>query len=452
MAGNAIVEFLLKWSEQGGQLPEKVKRDLDQMSRGGQQARSVVEELGAAFQRVEKNEPTLAVRRVRAAVEELAASAAGATGPMGRLIGTLGALGGGGALTLGVIAGIAGIAVEVKSLTDLAGKLEEAMTKASDAIAGLGGPQATRLVQLRQLREQASNAQDPGFWTKLADILLLPVGLGDVTSARRTSRASQAASATTGANILEGQITGTRSGDTQRAGEKWAKDFIAGVDAEIHASLQDSRHILWALTHPAEAADLRFAGGMALFSPRPISQLLPTPGRPPFRPRDVFGEYQGYSGFQGLAPDVNTLGMSLEDIGNAGAGARGISSRELMALMSATFGAIGSTASGGLPGLLSGAGGLSTAAAALKGAPAFLGPLGVGLSGIGLLTSLFHHHHVTVDRYGEEAVRQMREVLGLPQALSYVIANANNDPGLRDTAAGLARQQSRGAVTRIFGP
>lgn len=399
---------------------------------------------------------TEGITAIRRGLDQLAERAAGIEGPVGRIASGLLRFGVSGEIGLGAVAGFAAIGEEIKSVTDFTNHLDEAFQSLSKHLAELSGVSGTPAVQLSQLGE--TQTSQPGLLARLAGRIgsavnpvanLFGFSTDDIQQAFDQLDFAGQLTDQLGRGALGRRGASGRNKAVHDAGEKWAKDFIAGVDAEIHASLQDSRHILYALTHPAGPGDLRFAGGMALFSKSPLDRLLPKPGAPGYNPRNVFGSYEGYQGFQGLSSDVNNLGMTLADIGRADSGTHGINMQTLSAIMAAIFSGISSTKSGGFSGFLGGLGGLSTAAAGLKGAPALLGPLGVGLSGLGLLTSLFHHHHVTVDRFGDEAQRQMREALGLPLSVSYVIANSSGD--LRQTARDLGRLSSRDGVTRIYG-
>ena len=188
MARNqAVIEFLLQWSEKGGNLPDKVKRDLDRMGRSGHDASSVTDRLGLAFERLEKREPTFAVRRIRMAVEDLSTTAIGATGPLGRLAASFASLIPGGTWTLATIGGVAGLVVEFKKLIGQGDAIEATLLKANQGFAAMAGGAAAALSNLSALNFKAEQLSSPRF------IESDPLGISDVSFAARIQRLAEQA-------------------------------------------------------------------------------------------------------------------------------------------------------------------------------------------------------------------------------------------------------------------
>src|SRR5690242_12833879 len=136
MAASALVEFVIKWAEQNGQLPAKVQQDIDRLTRSGAGGGSSMDRLGEAFQRLERREPTQLLRRARMEIEGLVASAVGAEGPLGRLGASLALMGSGGATGLAAITGFAALGLEIKGVVDYT----ESLTGSFERLSALFAP------------------------------------------------------------------------------------------------------------------------------------------------------------------------------------------------------------------------------------------------------------------------------------------------------------------------
>jgi hypothetical protein len=154
---------------------------------------ALTDRLGSAFQHLEQREPTMVIRRVRMAVEEMSASALGATGPMGRLLASFGLLIPGGALTIGVVAGLAGIALEIKKILDFSGQMDTALLKQNEGFARLGGSAAQAAFQLGQAQARLEKLSKPSFAESALSLVNYTSGPGDLSVAMQTQRLSELA-------------------------------------------------------------------------------------------------------------------------------------------------------------------------------------------------------------------------------------------------------------------
>lgn len=82
-----------------------------------------------AFERLEKREPTLLLRRVQLAMEEMGASAVGVEGPMGRLIASMALMAPGSEIGFGIVAGLGAVAGEIHSVLDFTNSLDSALER-----------------------------------------------------------------------------------------------------------------------------------------------------------------------------------------------------------------------------------------------------------------------------------------------------------------------------------
>lgn len=423
MAGNqAVVEFLLKWSESGGQLPEKVKRDLDRMGQSGSQAGSITDRLGDAFTRLEKREPTMVLRRARVAMEDLGAEALDATGPLGRFAVSLASLAPGGTVGAGAIAGTVAIGFEIKKLIDLSGELEKQMGAATDSIAHFGGAGATAWVEVRKLREQIESiSQETGIFGGTFTIF------GGLAEGERTTRATRLATAQTGEELdmraihhQHAETIRRHNEELQQTGEKAARETQRAFDEmtkTIVANLQRQRDIF-----------LRFPERLAVSTQPPPALFGPSK----FRLNQVRDPRTG----KFLYPDQTEYAANIDQGGREPTDSN---KQDPSAIVAATFGLLAS-ARGGAGGALAGLGGLL---GSIKGVNPVIGTV---LQGFGGLVSLFSggQAKVTISRLEEQALEQMRSVQRTPQAFSVNVIGA----GDRATKYRQGRLTQLDAVTR----
>ncbi len=121
--------------------------------------------LGGAFQRFERREPAMAVRDLRFAMNELAASATGLSPGLARIISTFAQLGIGGAIGIGAVAGVAAIGVEIKGIIDYTNSLDrnlEAINAKFAAMVPLAGG-LSKLSALQGVLGTEESAADKGL-------------------------------------------------------------------------------------------------------------------------------------------------------------------------------------------------------------------------------------------------------------------------------------------------
>lgn len=127
-----------------------------QFSQSGTETTSRTEQIGIAFQRLERREPTMALRQVRGALTMLSLEAVGATGPLGRMAESIALLGAGSALVLGALAGLAAFVAAVK----ISERGAEEATKAHEALAA-----AMEKVLTKSATAAAANAMEAAVTT-----------------------------------------------------------------------------------------------------------------------------------------------------------------------------------------------------------------------------------------------------------------------------------------------
>jgi hypothetical protein len=432
MAGNqAVVEFLLKWSEQGGQLPDKVKRDLDRMGQGVGQATTITDRLGLAFTKLERNEPTQALRRVRGVVEELGLGAVGASGKLGQMGFALASLGGPAALT--TVAGVGLIAGAFRLMTLEATRTAEATKKAEEALVDL--VDSPRLRVLEQIigpseePEKGFQGQLEAAQARLAELQAPKPGGGaggrpetlgtpeqiiaqQRTIARLTDDLSHA-------RIKLAKITAGMTEDATAAATRRAKEeeriFNEGTRALIEAANRRREAIYG--TAPRE---------LGVTTQRTMAQILSSVYGPGRLRRTVPLEYavpaEGTFDTGGRLPTAPGQGL------------------DAAALMSSLFALIGSSR-GGTGGALAGLGGVATAA--LPASPL----VGVVLSGLGGMFSLFDHSEDRRTDRIVQAIDRMAKEVGLER-----VTVVFTGPDGHEIRRALSELESSDAVQRVPAP
>src|SRR2546425_1061175 len=132
----------------------------------GDEAVAGADRVSQALGRMERSEPTRALRQTRTAIDELANAATGLNPALGRVVSTLAQFSIGGAVGLGVVGGLAAIGVEIKSLLNTVPNLERAFGKLNDEFAHMGGPGATGFANLRALTQRLEDVQEGDWFTQ----------------------------------------------------------------------------------------------------------------------------------------------------------------------------------------------------------------------------------------------------------------------------------------------
>ncbi len=435
MAGNqAVVEFLLKWSEQGGQLPEKVKRDLDRMGGSTRDAASITDRLGDAFGRLEKREPTMVLRRARTEVASLATSVIGARNPIAGLV-TDFTLMAGGAAAFGTAIGSAGLVLSIRAMvspmaemTKAANTLHEALNKNATAVDRIA-------LAMGNLRTGAEKTV--AIWSSLSGAMQ-SFGLGSVAdffAGKALAGGAQAGRSLTadlqqqGAQFIAGKVQEVQQ-QYMTTGQRWSREAaLLGLppgiqrEAERQGNLYDAGKELPPFTPPQYATvapqlrSLRDQSREVLL--RTTRLRAPPIGKIPFAEYDseYYSQLNAGEGLQPHEPGADTG-----------------------AILSAVLGLVGS-ARGGAGGVVSGLGGLANVA--LKNTPL----LGQALSFGGGLLSLLGGGgppHVIIKSLEEQAIRDMNRVMQIPNSVivSILRANGRTDPQVRSDLTRLANRDA----------
>ena len=463
MAGNqAVVEFLLQWSEQGGQLPEKVKRDLDRMGQSSSRATSITDKLGQALTRLERREPPLFMRQIRGAVDNLAASAIGATGPVGRLAVSLAGLAPGGALTLAGLGGLAVLGLEIKALVNVIADMEKGLRAANSEFAKMVGGAAALRDQLATLQDQEA-AQPNIFMRGLARLgQVLPGQESDLETALQTGRAAEQTGIDLRAGQVQRRITAGHAEtirrheeELRRAADERLRAFNKAVEEAIRTDtrrLQDRRF-----------ETPRLAGGFAIEPPTglrgPAPQLATSALADESQARfnDRMEEYAQL--LENMIPLQQQFDMAVAQLrADTAAGLfpaeqldaaiahlnetmlKGGRSAQISSaqMITAFFGML-QAAQGGFGGLLSGIGGIVGIGNPL---------LGAALGGLGGFISASESRGVRVDEYGARAIDQMRQARQGPDNVTVQIISPTGEL-LDEFIYEQGRRTRRDAVDRV---
>lgn len=421
-----------------------------------------VERGGARVQPVMRN-ATEGLSSVRRGMEMLAFQAAGVEGPVGRVAAGLLMFGTGSAIATGVVGVFGAIALAVKEIEAPLQAATDAMTKFAESMDHSRTPMQQYNQLLDDMMEKAGRAQGltaaglaastgglPG--AQLISQLITRLTTGQMTAANTAAVAGADA-----AKVAMQQLG-------EQSARRWTNEYLRAVQAMDPAGRLSA---LMSVKGAFQAAgtDAAMAWGQA-FKSETDRQLA-----------EGLREYEDEKKFQRLHPLERGAPSRLTPVSRAALAAvgQGITLRgrppgfaqydtaylpylerqngpiggepgqDWRAITSAAMAGIGALRGGGLSGGLSAAGGILSA---IKG----VNPLfGTALSGFSALTSLFHSSggvRVRIMAYDEEALRQMRQVQGQPQAISYEITGSRN---LRQTQYDLTRLGNRDGVVRIYG-
>jgi hypothetical protein len=353
-----------------------------------------------ALGRLERGEPTRALRLVRGAMDELATSAAGVHPALGRLASTLTMFGIGGAVGIAAVGGLAAIALEVKALLNIVPNLENSFKKLNDEFAKIGGPGAAAQMRISAIQDRMAGLQEATVGDRIMGVLRSLGGgqrgsgaLGEFETVRDISRATE--------------------GTTLRL-----ELYRAHADAmKLHAD---------AIKKDVEARD-------ALRRARHISDSIPTSplervGADLYR-RAAFGEGGNVSpldaltgaGTTPLSNTMNAPGLAAQGRWDPGPpdAKRPSDRRNIELAVGAAMSVVSRLAqAGGAGAAVGGLGSAATALSGLKGISAgaanILGPLGIGLSALSGIMGLFGGHqqtHVIIDGYDSHALTQQQQLM-----------------------------------------
>ena len=475
-------------------------------------AEAGINRVSKALQRLERQEPAMALRQMRGALEELTASATGLDPRLARLGSTLSMFGIGGPMGIAAVGGFAAIAFEVKKLVNAADELDKKLLALNTTIAT--GPAAT-LLKAQGFQRQAEELATPTG--SFLGGLLGGRGMfgergvsGDTTAAEDIGRASERATALTGALL---------------AGREFDRGHARAIEANIQKLHQQALAIETANLALDKAKLSTNASALALFDLNAKGELLkislsnlddPTRRRIELLTRErlaieranlereealrTVGQGPRAEAPSGaldfftlqartnmrlhLGTDVNrnifgqpievpSEGTDLARVGVMGAGGGRVGAtgdrsspsspdthRNIELAVGAALSVVNGLAGGG--GTASAVGGLGSAATALsglkgisKGAADILGPLGIGLSALsGLFSGLFGGHKevaVMIDGYSSKALTQFQQAMvaltGFKGVDINVLSTGGND--VDRVVYALGRQARTDGMTRI---
>lgn len=500
------LELAIRWSERESHIPAQVAAHLRGLGQAATAAAPEIgDRMGQAFARLEAREPTMVLRRVRFAIEEMAASAIGATGPAGRLAGSLALLMPGGAVALGAVAGLAGIGVEIKSLVEYSGQLEEALQKVNTEFASLGGAGSTQLRSIEALGQREPT--QPGMFGRLVArlgtagefVINHPFpgisregGPGDQQAAIEEGMAAQQATFDMAGNLMMRQFHARQEATVKRHGEQQRRDELKQIgleapDRAIHDLLANRTRF------QSLGAEAAAEWAKAFLDAVKASGLGPTlregfqPGvlgggtrygfqSPAGSPVRGLGETPTFGGF-GPEPDRKTFagidrggpGLTFHDIDvprarrfegkddpraaqNAERNAERMGTvlaREIGPLIALMAGGGARGAVGGLSAIAGTMASLRDAkGAAVLGSAA--GPLAIASGLLGGLTALLggggQKPKVIITAFEEQALREIKQLRGEPLTTQIVVIGAVD---MRVTQQALSRLARMGVITRL---
>lgn len=233
--GDANVSISINWAETGTDIPEKAKKGLGELGGAAEKAgESVGGRLGSAFARLERREPTMAVRQLRVALDELILSTVGMTGPAGRLLATFAGLGLNGPLAL---ISIGALAAAYRIATTDTRELEKAHTDLAKAINAANAAHAGRIGQFGQSLYGGGEA--PSFW----HLLISDNDPGGGMYSRRETVQQQLASSLE----LRGQqaAAGRNVGPTSELGKhiELLRHELASLNIAIRGSTEEQKRL-----------------------------------------------------------------------------------------------------------------------------------------------------------------------------------------------------------------
>ncbi len=159
----------------------------------GDEAVAGADRVSQALTRMERSEPSYALRSTRRAIDELASSASGLHPALGRVLAQFAQLGIGGPVGLGAVAGLAVIGLEMKALIGQADALDAKMLKLNTTLAtGRGAGAATLFAAESANLKALETRHDAGFVEKLTLYSGLP-GVTDIGVSRLVGRITEAA-------------------------------------------------------------------------------------------------------------------------------------------------------------------------------------------------------------------------------------------------------------------
>jgi len=467
----------------------------------GDEAVAGADRISSALSRIERGEPSRALRATRMAVDELTVAATGLHPVLGRLVATFTEFGVGGAIGLASVAGFAAIGLEVRALAGEADALDKKLLKLNTTFAQ--GTSAALIFAAAASQQQAEELDTtPGLWERILrgvalsqQQLGLPGGenalLGGASLvAAEQGRSSESVGYANKAAQQFQDLQDRRNAAQQKEIDQLDAAALAHDKAAlgIHATTSqldalarqaDELRLRSTVLDPAErqrienllqetrvldrqniAAAQREADRARLF---PFQSTT-------FDPNDIYNQARDANrALHGEGP--TTPGMSrgeldairyrnamlgLDENGrpltatapaptDTGEKIGGAVARQLAASLPSLVGALSRSDAGGF---LSAAGAGVEGLSSLRGLSA-AGPIGLVLSTIGGLFSLFSSGgaKVSVETISDRAAKQLRDAQGVPQNVQVFLVDANGN--VTQTAARIQHSERLGASKRF---
>jgi len=448
----------------------------------GDEAVAGADRISQALGRIERGEPTRALRATRMAVDELATAATGLHPVLGRIASTFAEFGIGGAVGLASVAGFAAIGLEIKALAGEADALDAKLLKLNTTLA-----QGTNAAVLFAAQAHGAAAdKGPGLWERLLGRFTFgegdPLGGAELTVARQ-GRSSEAAgeqgAEARGLAAFRAKDRAAVQADSDAlslhvlaldkarlgASASWEQlDALAHREDELrlsrlHMNDETKRAILLtddvtrAILHrndAEEAARLErirdFPFQNVTFDPNDIYNDARAANDPnqPTRPGRSQGEIDAENYRNAMLPSGG---------GGAAERAAAVGGDKIGAAVARTLAAnlpslVGALSRGDAGGFLSSAGGAVEGLSNLKGLSA-AGPIGLVMSLVGGLFSLFSGGgaKVSVETISDKAAKQLRDAQGVPQNVQVYLVDANGN--VKQVAARIQHSERMDASKRF---
>ena len=416
----------------------------------------------AALDRMGKAGPgaRAGLRAVEIGARQLAFEAAGLQGGIGQLVRGFAMFGGGSALMLGVVAGIGGVALAYRALTKdtreaaaeqkklqeelhrVAEARREARTPVSQRIATQQGQRGARFGELNaQIDAEMANLR-ANVGTRRFDYETDEQALQRMIAEDKTLQNLYRERRQLGQDIRSDRVSAADAAGKEADELKRAADEARRLKLEFI----ESQQTLAGIAKRTALGGLGFVAGPdgSLF----VSEASRRAGRKPFEAPTFGAEGMGF-GPHGPATFANIRGNIPRFVP-----ADTVPKREpfpAAAVAAATVAMLGALQVGGVGGSLAGLGGLATALSGAKGLGA-LNPVGIGLTALGGVFSLFDHSQDRRQREMMEELRRIRENTDRrdqPDKTSVtILLNGKEVTGaiLDDVIYGIRRAERRNAV------
>lgn len=176
-----VAELIVHWREAGADIPERTKTHLKGLGRAAEEAApSIGDRMGTAFERLERREPTMVLRRARLEMEMLALSSVGANSGIGRLAAGFALLGG--PWGIAAVAAFAAVGSAIHDVTEEAKGLDAATKSLTEIGARVEasqlGSRAPFAQEMGKLVMQRGELSQPGFWENIFGSTIIGTNIG----------------------------------------------------------------------------------------------------------------------------------------------------------------------------------------------------------------------------------------------------------------------------------